>query len=176
MTTAVHENVQANSQPLENVLTAAMQEGAQAGVERAAADANVQAGTFGGRVNAILGSITAGSKQIMQTTIGRITNAITNSILAGESVQQTTDRVQAILDDQERAEGIALTQVNYAESAGYLDQIAQAGFTEWEWLAYEGACPICEEAAGTHDITDTDQPPAHPNCRCTTTLPTFTEE
>jgi hypothetical protein len=67
---------------------------------------------------------------------------------------------------------IAVTQVNTAENLSYLDQIGMAGYPEWEWLAYEGACDYCEEASGTYALDDLSAwNDRHPNCRCAIVLP-----
>jgi len=79
-----------------------------------------------------------------------------------------------------RASMIAVTEVTRASSAAtrhYQQQVAEAGITMqryWYTLRDERVCPICGPLHGKPETEWADKfpegPPAHVNCRCSTTL------
>lgn len=65
---------------------------------------------------------------------------------------------------------LARTEAAFAAEAGSREQYREFGVTHVHWLISAGACPICEAYVGKAiPIEDVDdQPPAHPNCACST--------
>ena len=104
-------------------------------------------------------------KGISDTSLQRINNAIQRGVANGDTATQIGDALSAIINDPTRADIIAITETNRAYNASFVDQLTQAGYGQFEWLAYEGACNECLDQQGIHDITD-DYPPEHPSCRC----------
>lgn len=91
---------------------------------------------------------------------------------------RVTRQVDAYIKD--RAEMIARTETNRAQSSGLsalwdqaVDQGALGADAQRVWIASPDACDICLELDGqTVGLEEEwadgiDQPPAHPNCRCT---------
>jgi len=168
---AVTQNMSADSRPLAQAIGSAMQDAVQAGADRAAAD-GVAISTTGSRSTGILGSVDSGAQQIMQNSMTRAAAKIAEGLLIGKAVEDITSDVMDAIASDSRADMIAVTQVNIAENLSYLDQIGMAGYPQWEWLAYEGACDYCEEASGLHALDDLSAwNDRHPNCRCAIVLP-----
>lgn len=67
-------------------------------------------------------------------------------------------------------ERLARTESAFAAEAGNREQFREFGVTHVKWLLSAGACPICVAYEGKAiPIEDVDdQPPAHPNCLCST--------
>jgi len=107
---------------------------------------------------------------IGETTIDRIGNIIGQGVAQGIPAKQIAKDIYASTDlSQARADMIALTETARAYNEGSIDQYANFGVTQFDWVAYDDACPECLalEALNPHDLAD-DVPPLHPNCRCTT--------
>ena len=102
---------------------------------------------------------------IDNTAMKRISDAIADGISSGNAHGDIADAVNAIIDDPARSDVIAITEANRAYNASFIDQLAAAGQTQFEWINDADPCPECEEQLGLHDITD-NGPPLHPNCRC----------
>ena len=107
---------------------------------------------------------------ISDTTLTRIGNVISDGLAQGSSVDQISRDIRDFLDNPDRADMIATTEANRAQTAAASEQLNAMGFTQFNWLAYDGACDDCleQEAENPHDLSD-DQPPGHPNCRCAIT-------
>ena len=74
---------------------------------------------------------------------------------------------------------LARTESAFAAEAGTRAQLADLDVSEVEWLISAGACVICEElaAGGPYALEDTDSlPPAHPNCCCSISPVTATDD
>ena len=100
-------------------------------------------------------------------------------------VHDLADQIEEIVDDKQRAETIARTEVMKAANEGQLSAWTQAeeeglltGNEQKEWITTpdDRLCPICEPMDGVTvpldedfdvDGDQIDGPPAHPNCRCT---------
>ena len=102
---------------------------------------------------------------INDTTLERIGTAIKDGIVNGSTAKEIGTAINAVIDNPTRADIIAITETNRAYNAEAIDQYQQAGVTEFEWLAYDGACEECLDQEGTHSLAD-EYPPLHPNCRC----------
>ena len=135
-------------------------------------DAGIEEAAQGSRVAALYDSLKVLAETIMQNSLGKAAASIGAGMRAGMTDDEIVQRVMDSVASDDRADVIIVTQVADAENASYLDQIASAGYTTWEWLAYEGACVYCEDNSGEHDIDDTDAwDNRHPNCRCVQVLP-----
>jgi SPP1 gp7 family putative phage head morphogenesis protein len=107
-------------------------------------------------------------KGITDTTVDLIGNAIADGVGSGATWHEMSTAIAQITGDTSRADLIAVTESNRAYVSGSIDQYAQAGVEQFDWIAYDDACEDCEdeESGNPHDLTD-DAPPEHPNCRCT---------
>ena len=116
-------------------------------------------------------------KGIGDTTISRIGNAIASGVTQGLPAKSIARDISGYVRDPARAMTIATTETNRAYSLAALDQYQATGTKQWEWLAYDDACPngaahpgpgpFCSELAGVYDMTNSQTPPPlHPNCRC----------
>ena len=105
---------------------------------------------------------------IVKTAKDNIAARISEGITAGDSYTQIAAGIAAELADPGRADLIAATEVGRAFNAAAADEMQAAGLDQFDWLAYDDACPECAEMedANPHDFND-EMPPEHPNCRCT---------
>lgn len=115
------------------------------------------------------------AKDISDTTRDRIRDAVAREHETGESAE---DALDSIFDDA-RAEMIARTESMDAANEGLAQGWSQAveeglltGDEQKTWIAAEDPCPECEEVDGEtvpmdEDFSVGDDPPLHPNCRCT---------
>ena len=107
---------------------------------------------------------------IKGTTVDRIGNLIGDGIAQGLGAKDIGKTIDVFVNDTARAEMIAITETNRAYNEGAVDQYSQFGVSEWEWVAYDDACPECLDIQGNGPYTTNDSqlvPPEHPNCRCT---------
>lgn len=121
------------------------------------------------------------SGDIMETTLSRIQEAVTNALQEGQSIGELKE---SILDSgifsEARAEMIARTETAIASIDGKqetMKEILPDGFKEW--LLATDACEECEVYDGVvvpigEDFPEGD-PPLHPNCRCDLTYWTSEE-
>jgi SPP1 gp7 family putative phage head morphogenesis protein len=119
-----------------------------------------------GMLSANLDSLGITLDGIGQTSIDRIGNAIASGVSQGFPARTIARSVNAVIADPVRAMTIAVTESNRAYNMAAVDQYTAAGTKQFEWIAYDTACPECASLEGAHDLSDT-VPPAHPNCRCT---------
>ena len=123
-----------------------------------------------GKLRKTLNGINLTITGIKKTTVDRIGNLIGDGIAQGLPATAIGKTIDAFINDPARAEMIAITETNRAYNEGAVDQYSQFGVSEWEWVAYDDACPDCLdiEANGPYSTNDSQAvPPEHPNCRCT---------
>ena len=106
-------------------------------------------------------------KGIDRTTLDRLGNALADGLTNGSTSKEIASALNDIVGDPHRAQMIATTESNRAFVASTIDNYRESGVEQFDWLAYDDACPECAdaEANNPHDLSD-DTPPAHPNCRC----------
>ena len=106
---------------------------------------------------------------------GDITALIAGASRAGMSAGELAGAIGDLLGWAGREDGIAVTEVTRARSAGAVTAYKDAGVTDVEWVTHSGnPCPACVEAAGSGPRppgepfpgTGVASPPAHPNCLC----------
>ena len=107
---------------------------------------------------------------ISDSAMKRMSDAISQGLANGDAHGTIADAVNAIIDDPARADVIAITESSRGYNDAFTSQLADAGYSQFEWLTDADPCPECEELAGLHDIGD-DAPPDHPNCRCIAVAP-----
>ena len=101
-----------------------------------------------------------------------IGNALGESIELGLSAKQTAKAILQHVGSPSRAMMIAVTEQNRAISAATVARYKEMGVEKNEWLASD-PCDECEEndgevrPLGANFPSGDDQPPVHPNCRCT---------
>lgn len=107
---------------------------------------------------------------ITQTTVDRIGSIIGFGLEAGSGPKEMARLIDGYLDDPKRSQMIALTESNRAQTTAQADTLSAVGFTQFDWIAYDGACDNClsKELANPHNMSD-GMPPGHPNCRCSIT-------
>jgi SPP1 gp7 family putative phage head morphogenesis protein len=125
-------------------------------------------------------------KGISETTREQIKDLVEQAFTDPDmDVHSLADEIDAIIDDPDRAETIARTEVMSAANEGQLEAWDQAkedglltGAEQKEWIVTpdDRLCPVCEPMDGETVPIDEDfdvdgdlldGPPAHPNCRCT---------
>lgn len=115
---------------------------------------------------------------IAETTRDDIRAAVADA-LAGEGLDAAYDDILAAVGDEARAEMIARTETMDAANEGLAegwDAAQEAGLLGEDakkvWIATSGACDDCDDVDGEEvpldeDFSVGDDPPLHPNCRCT---------
>lgn len=118
------------------------------------------------------------AKNLSATTEQAIKDAIANA-LEGDGIEGAIDSIFSAVGDLDRAELIARTEIMDAANEGLAQSWAQAteagllsGNEKKVWIATSGACEDCDSVDGEEvpmddDFSIGDDPPAHPNCRCT---------
>lgn len=118
------------------------------------------------------------AKGISDTTREDIADAVAEA-LEGEGIDSAYDAILAAVGDDARADMIARTEIMDASNEGLAqswDQAVEAGLLSGNelkvWIATSGCCSDCEELDGEEvpmkeDFSCGDDPPLHPNCRCT---------
>ena len=175
---AVQHNVTVDSTQLSSVLSSMVSDASQVGITNATAEMKTIVGPFkpfraGQATQDLLNRADAMAGQIQGTTMQRIQSAIANGVANGNSASDIGTQISALLNDQARADLIAVTETNIAYNQSAVATYQDAGATGWDWLAYDGACDICleGEAANPHQFGEPVPPEedaSHPNCRCTT--------
>lgn len=116
------------------------------------------------------------SKTITKSSLTRVERALQQSILVGETVDQATIRMEAIVNDPRRAGTIARTESVRAFGIGRRTYAAEALAKKKRVVNTISPCPTCIGAA-TLGWVDFDYKyegvsnlelgvPLHPNCRC----------
>jgi len=117
--------------------------------------------------------------EIQQHTVDAIMDAVEDSIVAGETVGQLTDRINGIYDYAKtgRAEMAARTETSRAYTEGQIFEWREAGIEKKQWHAiFVNTCDDCAamngkvielegKYAGLKDDV-LNGPPLHPNCMC----------
>ncbi len=117
-------------------------------------------------------------KDIDDTTRDRIGKIIADGLANQDGVDQIRRSLESFIDDpilsQSRAETIARTEVNIAQSQGAFRQNTAIGATEKEWIYFGGEpSEVCQINMSEGRIPMNDAhasgdmfPPAHPRGRC----------
>lgn len=97
---------------------------------------------------------------------------ISESYLRGESISKISRRIRTEVAPltRQRADMIARTETIRAYNRAALNQYERYGVKKFVWIFAGGerSCPTCEEREGAiYEVGEVDEPPIHPNCRCT---------
>lgn len=115
---------------------------------------------------------------LSETSRESIKAAVTRA-LEGEGIDAAYDEILDAVGDEARAEVIARTEVMDAANEGLAlgwEQAQEEGLlgpdAKKVWIATSGCCDECESVDGEEvplddDFSVGDDPPLHPNCRCT---------
>jgi hypothetical protein len=110
-------------------------------------------------------------KDMSQTTVRDIGNAVADAIDLGMSAERSAKNIMRQVASPARALSIAITEQNRAISFATVERYKQGGLQQMEWEVSD-PCKICAQNAGQvvqigqpFKSNDT-QPPAHPHCRC----------
>ena len=120
----------------------------------------------GDRGNAVLDNAPTMADNITNTTASTVGTVINSGVTDGQSASDINNTVSEVLNSDQRANMISLTEANRAYNTSVLDQLIAGGETTFDWVTYDGACAECLALEGTHPVGD-DTPPLHPNCQCT---------
>lgn len=110
-------------------------------------------------------------KELSDTTLRDIGNALGEAIALGLSPTQAASLINRSIADPSRALTIAITESNRAISYATISRYQEAGLSEMEWQTSD-PCDECAEndgevvpIGGVFPSGHT-QPPVHPHCRC----------
>ena len=114
---------------------------------------------------------------ITETTRDRIKQSISTSLRVGDNQQQALARLQEVAGDINRAEMIARTETVRSYNKGITLFGRESNATAKTWEVSSDPCSICEANGLDGSIpfdsqfnSGDDEPPAHPNCRCSMSL------
>lgn len=123
--------------------------------------------------------------ELDKTTHDRLTEVIATVFKYGGDFEALRQAIDIVFTDaiDLRAEMVAVTEISNAWNSGAVDaaQAAIDGGSDIEkaWVTEDDPCPECEENEGEGFIdfdedfaSGDDQPPAHPNCKCSLELRT----
>ena len=122
-------------------------------------------------------------KEMSQTTVRDIGNAIADAVDLGMSAERSAKNIMRQVASPARALSIAITEQNRAISYATINRYKEAGLEKMEWEV-SNPCDKCAPNAnqvvqiGNTFNSGNTQPPAHPHCRCVLlpVLPTFEDE
>lgn len=126
-------------------------------------------------LDAFLASASAWVQGILANRLQTLAQALAAGGRNGESATQLAARLAAVLADKAWAALAALTELVRASNAAARDAYRQAGATQWWWQSEDDdqVCQICLDNENSGPVPDggswpdgSDQPPAHPRCRC----------
>jgi hypothetical protein len=110
-------------------------------------------------------------KDMSQTTVRDIGNAVADAIDLGMSAERSAKNIMRQVASPARALSIAITEQNRAISYATIERYKQGGLQQMEWEVSD-PCKICAQNAnqvvqiGQPFKSNDTQPPAHPHCRC----------
>lgn len=123
--------------------------------------------TADGGLKDLLDQVNLTIRGIDDTTMNRLGNILSEGLAAGNGPDDIARDMRDYVGDPARAEMIATTEANRAQTDATSDQLQEMGFSQFDWLAYDGACEECLDLEDNNPWDmDSDQPPDHPNCRC----------
>jgi hypothetical protein len=110
-------------------------------------------------------------KEMSQTTVRDIGNAVADAIELGMSAERSGKNIMRQVANPARALSIAITEQNRAISYATINRYKESGLQQMEWEVSD-PCKIC--ALNTNQVVNigsafnsgNTQPPAHPHCRC----------
>jgi len=110
-------------------------------------------------------------KEMSQTTVRDVGNAVADAIELGMSAERSAKNIMRQVANPARALSIAITEQNRAISYATVERYKQGGLQQMEWEVSD-PCKIC--ALNTNQVVNigsafnsgNTQPPAHPHCRC----------
>lgn len=119
----------------------------------------------------LLAEATVVVREVTQTQLSRIGDAIARGIERGFPVAEVEREVAGILETDRRAWLIAETEYARAMTAGARETYKLNNVPEVQWLHQPGACTRCMANADVSPIPVTDSwpngnVPVHPRCRC----------
>ena len=104
---------------------------------------------------------------VQGTALTRLGNVLADGIASGDSVQTIAGSMTDMVMSPDRALVIANTETARSMVSATLSTYDQNGVAQWEWMAEDDACPICDALDGqTFDVSDSgaEQIPEHPSC------------
>jgi hypothetical protein len=110
-------------------------------------------------------------KEMSQTTVRDIGNAVADAIDLGLSAERSAKNIMRQVANPARALSIAITEQNRAISFATINRYKESGLQQMEWEVSD-PCDKCAQNAnqivniGSAFNSGDTQPPAHPHCRC----------
>lgn len=111
------------------------------------------------------------AKEITDTELDRIAEALTKCVEGGQPISAAKDAIDAVIHDEQRAWLIADTEYARASTVARRDTYRANNVPYVRWIHQPGACPRCMENASVSPIPLTaswpeGDVPVHPKCRC----------
>lgn len=110
---------------------------------------------------------------IEDTRLGRLTDAVTQALVGGDSPDMLAKTLTRVLDDPAWADMVATTELARSMTAASLTTYQQANVGSLVWFAADDdrECGLCQENEDAAPISIGDDwpngpPPVHPRCRC----------
>jgi Phage portal protein len=136
----------------------------------AAADLVLGADGAGAGLAALLSDANITIKSLGQGRFDDMARALALSLENGDSADTLARDLRDILDNASWAEGVAITEIARAVSAGSMDVYRTNGVGWADWLDSNDVrvCPTCDDNAanGPYPIDAFPTMPDHPRCRC----------
>lgn len=115
----------------------------------------------------------AGVKDLADGRLAAIARVLAQAKARKTNARALAEALRDVLRDADWSRMTALTELVRASSVAAREAYEAAGITTWRWVTEPGACPTClaNETAPARTIGEawpdgSDQPPAHPRCRC----------
>lgn len=131
-------------------------------------------GTDGGRgLQAMLDNAGITIQSIEDTYIDRLARTLADGLESGAGMSAIANSIEELLIDPDRADMIARTETNRAQTQAALDEYRNAGMGGKQVITSgdDTVCPDCQENEDAGPIALDDdfpngEPPTHPNCEC----------
>jgi len=163
---AVQHNIKTQPEGATKVITRLYTDAANTGATRGAKEVGGKP-VIGKTVKQLMDNAGVTIKNINDTTVTRISDAITTGMQQGLTRREIYTAVNALVNDPSRALTITITESSRAYEAALTDTWTAAGVEQFNWIAYATACPECDdmESNNPYEMGD-EEPPLHPNCEC----------
>lgn len=110
---------------------------------------------------------------IEDSRLNRLTDAVTQALVDGDSPDMLGKTLSGVLDDPAWADMVATTELARSMTAASLSTYLQANIPTLVWYAADDdrECPLCQENENVGEISiggdwPNGFPPVHPRCRC----------
>jgi SPP1 gp7 family putative phage head morphogenesis protein len=109
------------------------------------------------------------AKSVTGTIKEEVRSILKQGVSDGLTTTDISKQIRKFFDESEayKADRIARTEINFAQSRGSSEAYRQSGVVRAkEFVASDDACEDCADNDGEEFELDSDEIPLHPNCRC----------